>query len=65
IQRSTERERIILRPSIVTRYRNGVRTDASIDPSQIRGLALELFGIELGETPLLFESASRGPRAEG
>ncbi|HEX7706034.1 MAG TPA: arylamine N-acetyltransferase [Thermoanaerobaculia bacterium] len=57
IQRSTGLERIILRPSVVTRYIDGARTDTAIDPSQLRALALELFGIELGETPLLFESA--------
>jgi N-hydroxyarylamine O-acetyltransferase len=55
IQRITGDERLILRPSVVTRYRNGVRTDTPIEPAQLRGLAKELFGIELGEAPLLFE----------
>lgn len=55
IQRITPDERLILRPSVVTRYRGGVRTDTPIEPAQIRGCAKELFGIELGVEPLLFE----------
>jgi len=55
IQRVTPHERLILRPTIVTRYRHGVRTDTPIEPSQVRALARELFGIELGDAPLLFE----------
>lgn len=59
IQRVTPEERLILRPKVVTRYRNGVRTDTTIDPRQLRDLARELFGIELGEGALLFESEIR------
>jgi len=55
IQRITADERVILRPKVVTRYRNGVRTDLPIDPSQLRALARELFAIELGDATLLFE----------
>lgn len=55
IQRVTAAERIILRPRVVTRYRNGVRTDTVIDPAEVRAYAKELFGIELGEERLLFE----------
>ncbi|HEX6161262.1 MAG TPA: arylamine N-acetyltransferase, partial [Thermoanaerobaculia bacterium] len=55
IQRITPAERIILRPQVVTRYRNGVRTDTPHHPKEVRRLARELFGIELGEAPLLFE----------
>ena len=55
IQRITTDERIILRPTIVTRYRNGVRSDTAIEPSQVRSYARELFGIDLGDEPLLFE----------
>ena len=60
IQRVTPEERIILRPTMITRYRNGERTDTPIDPSQVRAYARELFGIELGEERLLFEAASPG-----
>ena len=59
IQRTTAEERLILRPTIITSYRNGVRTDTTIDPSQLRAKARELFGIELGEKPLLFETLAR------
>lgn len=56
IQRATPRERLILRTTMITRYRDGVRTDTPLDPAQIRTAARELFGIELGDAPLLFES---------
>lgn len=55
IQRVTPDERLILRPAIITRYRNGVRTDTPIEPAQLRRYARELFRIELGDAPLLFE----------
>jgi len=55
IQRVTPEERVILRPKVVTRYRDGARTDTEIEPAQVRALARELFGIELGDAPLLFE----------
>jgi len=55
IQRLTAEERVILRPTVVTRYRNGVRADTPIDRSQIRHFARELFGVDLGDTQLLFE----------
>jgi len=55
IQRITPEERVILRPTVITRYRNGVRTDTPIEPAQIRQYARELFGVELGDTQLLFE----------
>ena len=55
IQRATPDERVILRTRMVTRYRNGERTDTPINPSELRLLARELFNIDLGLTPLLFE----------
>jgi N-hydroxyarylamine O-acetyltransferase len=55
IQRTTPDERIILRTRMVTRYRDGARTDTPIEPAQIRQLARELFGIDVGEASLLFE----------
>jgi N-hydroxyarylamine O-acetyltransferase len=55
IQRSTPGERLILRPKMITRYKDGVRTDTPIEPGQLRHYARELFGIELGEEKLLFE----------
>lgn len=56
IQRVTPEERLILRPAVVTRYREGLREDTVIDRSAIRSQARELFGIELGDAPLLFET---------
>ncbi|HUP47499.1 MAG TPA: arylamine N-acetyltransferase, partial [Thermoanaerobaculia bacterium] len=58
IQRVTPEERLILRATMVTRYRNGVRSDTPLEPSQIRAAARDLFGIDLGTEPLLFESQS-------
>jgi N-hydroxyarylamine O-acetyltransferase len=55
IQRVTADERVIIRPTVITRYRNGVRTDTPIDRSQIRHFARELFGADLGDAQLLFE----------
>lgn len=55
IQRATAEERLILRPTVITRYRDGVRTETPIKPSEVRAKARELFGIDLGEAPLVFE----------
>ena len=55
IQRVAPEERIILRSSVITRYRNGVRIDTPIEASEIRRYARELFGIEISDEPLLFE----------
>ncbi|HJW95996.1 MAG TPA: arylamine N-acetyltransferase [Thermoanaerobaculia bacterium] len=55
IQRLTAGDRLILRPSVVTRYRDGVRTDTPIERSEIRRFARELFDVDLGDAPLLFE----------
>jgi N-hydroxyarylamine O-acetyltransferase len=55
IQRVTPDERVILRPRLVTHYRDGVRTDTPVEPRQLRQFALDLFGIDLGDEALLFE----------
>ena len=52
-------ERLILRPNVVTRYHGGIREDRPSEPSRLRALARELFGIELGEGPLLIEQQPR------
>jgi N-hydroxyarylamine O-acetyltransferase len=57
IQRITSEERLILRPKVITRYRNGARTDTPIEPAEIRHYARELFGVELGDARLLFEES--------
>jgi N-hydroxyarylamine O-acetyltransferase len=56
IQRATDAERVILRPRVVTRYRDGMRIDTPIEPEDVRRQARELFAIELGEEALLYES---------
>ena len=63
IQRITPEERVILRPRVVTRYRNGARIDQPIEPPQLRALARELFAIELGDAQLLFEDQSDPSRS--
>jgi N-hydroxyarylamine O-acetyltransferase len=55
IQKITTKERVILRPKILTVYRDGTRVDTPIEPAQLRPLALEHFGYDLGDTKLLFE----------
>jgi N-hydroxyarylamine O-acetyltransferase len=56
IQRLRPNDRVILRTTMMTRYQNGVRTDTPIEPGQVRLFARELFGIDLGDGPLLFET---------
>jgi N-hydroxyarylamine O-acetyltransferase len=55
IQRVTPEERLILRPRVIVRIRDGVRTELPIEPGELRNHARELFGIELGDAKLLFE----------
>ena len=55
IQKVTSEERLILRPKVVVRYRAGVRSETPVEPGQLRRLARELFSIDLGDAPLLFE----------
>lgn len=59
IQHATPKERVILRPRMITRYRHGKRRDTPIEPAQLRHFARELFDIELGPAPLLFEDEAR------
>jgi N-hydroxyarylamine O-acetyltransferase len=47
IQRVTPEERLIIRPKVVTRYRDGVRVDQESTPDQVGAHAKALFGIEL------------------
>lgn len=62
IQRSTAEERVILRPKVITRYKDGVRVDTPIETSDLRQYARDLFDIDLGEEPLLFEDDLSGKR---
>ena len=58
VQRVTREERVILRPGVLTRYRNGERQDTPLQPGEVRTLVRELFGIDPGEEPLLYEQRS-------
>lgn len=60
IQQITPEERIILRPALVRRYRDGKRHDTPHEPGAVRELARSLFGVELGEELLLFEKLQAG-----
>jgi N-hydroxyarylamine O-acetyltransferase len=55
IQRSHRDERLILRSDALTRIRDGRVVDVPIDPSHIRAIARERFGVVLPERPLVFE----------
>ena len=56
IQAATREERRLVRGATVIRFRDGQTTEESIDPSAIRTVVRELFGIELPATPLVFET---------
>jgi N-hydroxyarylamine O-acetyltransferase len=56
IQRSRRDERVILRTGVLTRYRNGWMTDEPIDRAQLTRVARELFGVELPDGPLVFDT---------
>lgn len=55
IQRATPEERLVLRPSVITRYTNSGRVNQPIESSELRHYARELFAVDLGNEPLLFE----------
>jgi N-hydroxyarylamine O-acetyltransferase len=65
IQRSGRDERVILRGGTLTRYRGGRMTEEPIDRAQLTRVARELFGVELPDGPLVFdtecEAALSGP----
>ena len=56
IQRSSRDERVILRSGVLTRYRGGRMTEQPIDRAQLPRLARELFGVELPDGPLVFDT---------
>jgi N-hydroxyarylamine O-acetyltransferase len=49
IQRVTPEERLILRPRLIVRIRDGVWEETPIEPGDLRRHARELFGVELGD----------------
>jgi N-hydroxyarylamine O-acetyltransferase len=56
IQRTSRAERLILRGDALVRFGAGRATEEPIDRKQLRTIVRELFGIELPDTPLVFES---------
>jgi len=60
IQRTTRRERTILRDGVVTRYRDGRVDEEPFDRSQLAARARDLFGVELRGDRLLYEDYLTG-----
>jgi N-hydroxyarylamine O-acetyltransferase len=56
IQRGTRDQRTLLRDNMLTRFRAGRTTDEPVARGQLRSLVRDVFGIELADTPLVFES---------
>ena len=59
IQRSSERERVILRGDALTRYRDGVMTEEPVERDQLAGIARAEFGVDLPSGPFVFEEVVR------
>jgi N-hydroxyarylamine O-acetyltransferase len=58
IQRSSERERTILRGDAVTRIRDGVVTEEPVERHRLAEVARAEFGVELPRGPFVFEEAA-------
>ena len=58
VQRSSVDERVILRNVSLVRYRRGVKSEETIEPSLRPAVVHELFGIEWPEGPLVCEAAA-------
>ena len=56
IQRTTRDERTLLRGDVIVRFRDGQVTEEPIDRARVREIARDLFGVELPDTRLVFES---------
>lgn len=56
IQRGRRDERMLLRGDTLVRFRDGVTTEEPVARAQVRVVAREQFGVELPDTPLVFES---------
>lgn len=58
VQRTTRTERTVLRGDALVRFRDGQLIEEAIDRTRVRAIVRDEFGIDLPETPLLFETAS-------
>jgi N-hydroxyarylamine O-acetyltransferase len=56
IQGATREQRRLIRGATIVRFENGQATEQAIDPSAVRKAVRDLFGIELPDTPLVFET---------
>jgi N-hydroxyarylamine O-acetyltransferase len=56
IQRSARDGRLILRGETLTRYEGGRAIEAAVARDRVRGVARELFGVELPSTPLISDT---------
>ena len=58
-QRASREERTLLLSSgQLVRFRDGRRSEQPVERPQLRGVVRDVFGVELPETPLVFESYS-------
>ncbi len=56
IQRTSRRERTMLRQQVLTRYRNGRAEEEPVDRAQLGAVVREVFGIELPAGGFVFET---------
>jgi N-hydroxyarylamine O-acetyltransferase len=63
IQRTSRRERTMLRQEVLTRFRNGRAEEEPVDRARLADVAREVFGIELPAGGFVFETypARSGP----
>ncbi len=61
IQSGNRQERTLLRDNIIVRFRGGRTTEEPVARGQLRAVVKRVFGIELAETALVFESYLAGP----
>ncbi|HEV7923176.1 MAG TPA: arylamine N-acetyltransferase [Thermoanaerobaculia bacterium] len=57
IQRATTAERVILRGTLLSRFRSGVQADEPFAREQLDDVVRKVFAVELGEGPFVFEQA--------
>ena len=60
IQRGSRSERTLLRDNMLIRFCNGLATEEPIAHEQLRSVVRDVFGIELPDRPLVFESYDSG-----
>jgi arylamine N-acetyltransferase len=56
IQRTSRRERTMLRQQVLTRFRNGRAEEEPVDRAQLGTVVREVFGVELPAGGFVFET---------